>query len=145
MAGDAPGYEEALRALFSGDAQRFTSLTANWTEDVRDHIWKLAPPAFGYSPSPLDGLIPFAKREAVVRASNSAFGGAEIDSIARISKGASGAEVFRIKVAEVDYLLRIEGPPGGLRDPVRHYACLKIAVEAGVAPPLIYADATGAE
>jgi hypothetical protein len=141
MAGDAPGYEEALRALFSGDAERFTTLTANWPEDVRDHTWKLAPPAFGYSPSPLDGLIPFAKREAIVRGSSSAFGGAEIESIARISKGASGAEVFRITVAGVDYLLRIEGPTDGLRDPVRHYACLKIASEAGVAPRLIYADA----
>jgi thiamine kinase-like enzyme len=41
----------------------------------------------------------------------------------------------------VDYLLRIDGPADGLRDPVRHYACLKIASEAGVTPRLIYADA----
>ena len=140
MAGDAVGYEEAIRALFSGDAARFSSLTTVWPIDVRDHIWRLAPAAFGDAPSPLDSLIPFPKREAALHACQKAFGAAVIQSVARITKGASGAGVFKLTVDGRDYLLRIEGPSDGFRDPDRQYTCLRIAAEAGVAPRLIYAD-----
>ena len=37
LAGDAPGYEEALRALFAGDAEGFRVQTARWPADVRNH------------------------------------------------------------------------------------------------------------
>jgi hypothetical protein len=46
MAGDAAGYEEAIRALFAGDAARFDAHSASWPEDVRAHVRKLAEPAF---------------------------------------------------------------------------------------------------
>jgi thiamine kinase-like enzyme len=141
MAGNAPGYEEALRALFAGDAGRFSGLTSEWSADVREYIGRLAPAAFGFPPSPLDGVIPFAKREAVLHATSTAFGGAEIESVERITKGASGAGIFKITVNKVEYLLRIEGAPDGLRDPARQYTCMCIAAEAGVAPPVIYANA----
>lgn len=42
MAGNEPGYEEALRALFSGDYGRLESTTAGWPEDVRAHALQLA-------------------------------------------------------------------------------------------------------
>ena len=42
MAGDLPGYEEALRALFAADRRRFADLIAAWPEDVRDHAIRLA-------------------------------------------------------------------------------------------------------
>jgi hypothetical protein len=42
MAGDEPDYEEALRALFAGDARRFDALTEQWPLDVRDHARRLA-------------------------------------------------------------------------------------------------------
>jgi hypothetical protein len=42
MAGDRPGFEEASRALFAGDRQRFTELIANWPVDIRDHIVTIA-------------------------------------------------------------------------------------------------------
>ncbi len=42
MAGDEPDYEEALRALFAGDAHRFAALTEQWPPDVRDHARRLA-------------------------------------------------------------------------------------------------------
>ena len=42
MAGDRPGFEEATRALFAGDASRFALLTADWPPDVRDHARTLA-------------------------------------------------------------------------------------------------------
>lgn len=140
MAGNAVGYEEAIRALFAGDAARFSSLTTAWATDVRDHLWRWAPAAFGHPSSPLDGSIPFPKREAVVRACQSAFGGVAIDSVERITHGASGAGVFKLTVDGRNYLLRVEGEPDGFRDPRRQYACLGIAADAGVAPRLIYAD-----
>ena len=137
MVGDAPGYEEALRALFAGEAHRFSTLSSPWAGDVRKHIWKLAPAAFGYAPSPLDAVMPLTKRESALRA----FGTSEIESVEPITNGASGAGVFKVTADRAEYILRIEGPPDGLRDPARQYACLKIAAEAGVAPRLIYADA----
>lgn len=44
--GNAPGFEEAIRALFSGDAARFDALTAPWPADLREHTLELARPAF---------------------------------------------------------------------------------------------------
>ena len=41
MAGDKPHYEEALRALFVGDGERFHALIADWPSDIRDHIAQL--------------------------------------------------------------------------------------------------------
>jgi hypothetical protein len=46
MAGDEPGYEEALRALFSRDFEGFHANTRAWPEAVRDHARDLAGPAF---------------------------------------------------------------------------------------------------
>jgi uncharacterized protein len=42
MAGDRPGFEEATRALFSGQAGRFDRLVEAWPADLRDHARKLA-------------------------------------------------------------------------------------------------------
>ncbi len=42
MAGDAPGFEEAARALFAGDEHRFEQCISVWPEDVRDHAKRLA-------------------------------------------------------------------------------------------------------
>lgn len=44
--GNAPGFEEAIRALFSSDAVRFEALTAPWPADLREHTLELARPAF---------------------------------------------------------------------------------------------------
>jgi hypothetical protein len=37
MAGDRPGYEDAVRALYAADADRLAALTADWPADVREH------------------------------------------------------------------------------------------------------------
>jgi uncharacterized protein len=42
MAGNEPGFEEAARALFARDGERFRLLTEAWPADVRDHARKLA-------------------------------------------------------------------------------------------------------
>jgi hypothetical protein len=46
MAGDRPGYEEATRALYARQAERFLQITEAWPADIRAHARKLAQPAF---------------------------------------------------------------------------------------------------
>jgi hypothetical protein len=41
MAGNLPNFEEASRALFAGDRQRFTQLISDWPEDIRCHLGDL--------------------------------------------------------------------------------------------------------
>jgi hypothetical protein len=41
VAGDAPGFEEAMRALFAGDRPAFESRLAGWPDDVRTHALAL--------------------------------------------------------------------------------------------------------
>ncbi|MGH1469812.1 MAG: DUF2239 family protein [Cellvibrionaceae bacterium] len=41
-----PEYEEALRALFAGDAEEFEQQIASWPNDIILHIKKMAVPAF---------------------------------------------------------------------------------------------------
>ena len=47
MLGNRPGYEEAARALYAGDRDRFHALSEQWPADLRDHARRLAEPAFG--------------------------------------------------------------------------------------------------
>jgi hypothetical protein len=42
MAGNEPGFEEATRALFAGDRERFAKLVEPWPIDVRNYAMKLA-------------------------------------------------------------------------------------------------------
>lgn len=42
IAGNLPGFEEATRALFAGEEQRFANLVEPWPVDVRAHLQKLA-------------------------------------------------------------------------------------------------------
>lgn len=44
IAGDLPGYEEALRSLYAGDAEGFFRCTAAWPEDLQRHARQLAEP-----------------------------------------------------------------------------------------------------
>lgn len=47
MAGDRPGFEEAMRALFAGDGDRFSSETDSWPCDIREHARRMAEDVFG--------------------------------------------------------------------------------------------------
>jgi uncharacterized protein len=51
MAGNAAGFEEALRALYAGDARAFARHSANWPEDIRSHARELAQPVFDQTAS----------------------------------------------------------------------------------------------
>ncbi len=46
MAGNEPGYEEATRALFAADRQRFQALIRDWPADIAGYAAKLADEAF---------------------------------------------------------------------------------------------------
>jgi hypothetical protein len=41
MCGDRPGYEEAVRALYRGETERFETLIADWPADVRAFLARL--------------------------------------------------------------------------------------------------------
>lgn len=45
MAGDRPGYEEAMRALYAGEKASFERLAEPWPAAIRDHGLALAWPA----------------------------------------------------------------------------------------------------
>lgn len=42
LAGDAPGFEEASRALFAGKQPAFVACVQAWPADVREHVLQLA-------------------------------------------------------------------------------------------------------
>ncbi len=46
IAGDLPGFQEALRALYAGSRERFEQEIAPWPRDVRDHARMLAANVF---------------------------------------------------------------------------------------------------
>ena len=46
MAGDLPGFEEAARALFSGNELQFNAMVASWPADVQGHAKELAAATF---------------------------------------------------------------------------------------------------
>ncbi|MNF18207.1 hypothetical protein D3C80_2221470 [compost metagenome] len=46
MAGDFNQYEEALRALYASDSDRFYHLIDEWASDIREHVKRLAANAF---------------------------------------------------------------------------------------------------
>jgi len=46
MAGDRPGFQEAIRALFAGDRERLDTLIAPWPRDIRVHVSELASVVF---------------------------------------------------------------------------------------------------
>jgi uncharacterized protein len=51
MAGNRPNFEDAIRALFAGDAARFEKLIAGWPADIRNYASRLAEKAFDREPA----------------------------------------------------------------------------------------------
>jgi len=51
VAGDRAGFEEAVRALFRGERDRFQAEVASWPTDLRAHVLRLAAPALGTIPN----------------------------------------------------------------------------------------------
>lgn len=88
-------------------------------------------------------MIPEAKNDAVARALREAFGVTEFEDIRTLTEGLSSALVFRIVVRGCPYLLRVitntgVTPGPGQGDQTHHFACMKLAAEAGIAPRVWY-------
>ncbi|MES2187163.1 MAG: DUF2239 family protein [Pseudomonadota bacterium] len=47
MAGNEPGFEEAVRALYAADEAGFASLVTRWPPDIARHVGRLAQGCFG--------------------------------------------------------------------------------------------------
>lgn len=54
MAGNRENFEEATRALFAGDSDRFESLIADWPEDIRAHALRVLEESLAPSDDPDD-------------------------------------------------------------------------------------------
>lgn len=81
-------------------------------------------------------MIPQEKSAAVARGLSEAFGVTAFDDIRVLSKGSfSKVLVYRIVVRGRPFLLRIIMRTD---DPARHFACMKAAAEAGLAPHVWY-------
>lgn len=76
-------------------------------------------------------MIPQEKSEAVTRGLREAFGVADFEDIAKVTGGHTSSLVFRIIVRGSPYLLKIIAHAD---DPTRHYASMRAAAEAGMAP-----------
>jgi thiamine kinase-like enzyme len=75
-------------------------------------------------------MIPQEKSAAVTRGLREAFGVTECEDI-RMMKDLAASLVFRIVVRGSPFLLKISTRTS---DPARHYACMKAAADAGLAP-----------
>jgi len=84
-----------------------------------------------------DPIIPQEKAPGVTRALRETFDVSHYDHITRITIGNATSRVFRIVVNGTPFLLKMI-----LRkdDATRHYACMKAAAEAGLAPQVRYAS-----
>jgi hypothetical protein len=51
MAGNLPGFEEANRALYTGNGARFENLIADWPADICTHLRRISQAAFGEEPT----------------------------------------------------------------------------------------------
>ncbi len=52
IGGDLPGFEEALRALYTGDRQRFLEEVDAWPADIHDHLVQLSSKVFASQKHP---------------------------------------------------------------------------------------------
>ena len=84
-------------------------------------------------------LVPAAQRDIAQADLTSAFGAAPIAALQPVTGGASGALTYRADISGRAYLLRLETRRSPMRNP-HQYACMKIAADARVAPPLHYVD-----
>ena len=80
-------------------------------------------------------MIPQEKGAAVTRGLQVAFGVSDPEEIRELNGGLGSNPVFRIVVRGTAFLLRINMRAGDL---ARHYACMKAAAEASVAPRVWY-------
>jgi hypothetical protein len=84
-----------------------------------------------------DFMIPQEKSAGVASGLQEAFGVTEFEDIRMITRGHTSSLVFRIVVGGTPYLLKIIMRKDS---PARHYACMRAAAEAGLAPHVWYTN-----
>ena len=84
--------------------------------------------------------LPQAQQARAEQAIAQAFPGALPQTFEPLHGGLSGAPVYKLVVDGRAYVLRIILQQSMLDDPVRQLACLRLAAERGIAPPLEYAN-----
>jgi aminoglycoside phosphotransferase (APT) family kinase protein len=83
-------------------------------------------------------MIPEARKAAVERALQAAFGVSEFEDIQQLTEGLSSALIFRIVVQGRPYLLRVIMRTDAMGDPTRQFACMRAGEDAGLAPKVLY-------
>lgn len=83
--------------------------------------------------------VPAERRDAARSAIAAVLGSAPVAGLRPVTGGVSGALVLLIATAVHRFVLRMEGPPGPLRNP-HQYAAMRIAADAGIAPHIHYLD-----
>jgi len=94
--------------------------------------------------SRLVSAIPESKIDSVEKALRSAFPGRSVDDITILAGGLSSALVYRIVVDGTPYVLRLVLQVNAFNDPARQYACMEIAANGGIAPPVYHTNADDA-
>lgn len=87
-------------------------------------------------------LVPEHLHDAVSNGLRTAFAGTQVALADPVTGGASGATTLRLQINQRAYLLRVEAARTPWRNP-HQYTCMRLAAEAGVAPPLRYVDDQG--
>jgi hypothetical protein len=85
-------------------------------------------------------MIPEEKLAAVAKALQATFGTREYQDIQQLTLGLSSALIFRIVVLDKPYLLRVNTRTDAMGDLTHQINCLKMPVEALLAPKLLYAS-----
>ena len=87
-----------------------------------------------------DRMIPEEKISTVTKALQTTFGTSEYEQITQLTAGLSTALIFRIVVLGKPYLLRVNTRTDMMGDLTHQINCLKMPVEAALAPKLLYAS-----
>jgi len=85
-------------------------------------------------------MIPADKQPLVQKALQKTFGVDEFETMEQLTKGLSGALVFKITVHGTPYLLRVITRTETRDKPAYYFDCLKTAADAGIAPRIHYLD-----
>ena len=84
-------------------------------------------------------IVPEEHRDLVLAVIDSAFG-TTAREMSLVTGGWSGALTYRVDATDGPYLVRVEVLPGAMRNPYQ-YECMRIAADAGIAPPVRHLDA----
>ncbi|MFN8347349.1 MAG: phosphotransferase [Spirosomataceae bacterium] len=83
-------------------------------------------------------MIPEHKQTAVKKALQAAFHTDAFEHIQPLTKGLSGALIFKITVHDRPYLLRVITRTDAIGDPAFYYGCMEVAAENTLAPAIRY-------